>query len=70
MTDLSKETEYALFRHFNKTTVEIAEIKGITEHEADRRRLQQARDINAKFRTSRYPDRATEDQDAGTKGGV
>lgn len=54
MTDLSEYSEYQLFRHFGKTTTEIAAIKGIPEHEADRRRLQQARDSYARHRTSRF----------------
>jgi len=56
MTDLWKESEYRLFRHYGKNTFEIAQIKGITEAEAYNRRSQQAREINAKFRTSRYSD--------------
>lgn len=54
MTDLTQESEYRLFYTHHKTTMEIAAIKGITEHEADRRRLQQGRELNAKFRTSRF----------------
>ena len=53
MTDLSEYTEYKLFRHFGKTTAQIAEIKGITEASAYNRRSQQARNLHERHRTSR-----------------
>lgn len=54
MTDLATLTEHQLFYTLGKTTMEIAQIKGIPEHEADRRRLQQAREIHERIRRNRF----------------